>query len=84
MSENKTFTDYVVVPVDKISQDALFELITEFILREGTDYGTKEYTLIEKHSQIVKQLQSGEVLLVFDLNEQSPSLVKKNQLKTEL
>jgi uncharacterized protein len=73
--DNKT-QDYVIVPVNKISEEALVELINEFILREGTDYGAHEYSLAEKHQQITQQLQSGHVIIVFDLNEQSTSIVR--------
>ena len=52
----------------------------EFILREGTDYGQKEYTLDEKHQQIIKQLKSENIVIVFDLTEESASIVRKEQL----
>ena len=46
MSEESA-PSYVVVPLDKISDEALHGLINEFILREGTDYGAREFTLID-------------------------------------
>ncbi len=72
--------NYLVVPSEKISEEALAGLINEFILREGTDYGQYEYSLEEKHNQIKKQLASGKILIVFDNDEQSVSIVKKEQL----
>lgn len=76
--KNKSADDFVVVPYEKISKEALNGLIDEFILREGTDYGQKEYTLEEKHQQINKQLLSGKIIIVFDSEEQSASIIKKN------
>lgn len=70
-----------MVPLEKISIEALGGLIDEFILREGTDYGTKEYSLEEKHTQVKKQLSSGSCLIVFDVEEQSASIIRKEQLK---
>lgn len=77
MNKETQVQDYVVVPLDKISDQALSGLIDEFILREGTDYGVHEYSLEEKHQQIQKQLKAGLVLVVFDLNEQSASIIRK-------
>ncbi len=70
----------IVVPTEKISDDALTGLISEFILREGTDYGSREFTLEEKHAQIRKQLAAGLVVIVFDPKEESASIVRKELL----
>lgn len=69
--------NYVIIPYSSLSEDALNNLINEFILREGTDYGVREFTLEEKHLQILKQLQKGEIQIVFDVDENSASLIKK-------
>ena len=69
-----------VIPLKKISDDALLGLIEEFILREGTDYGNYEYTLEQKHEQIKKQLLSERIFIVFDPAEQSASIVRKENL----
>lgn len=82
-NETATATDFVIVPLEKISDQALYGLVDEFILREGTDYGQKEYTLEEKHEQIKKQLLSGKIVIVFDSVEQSASIIKKEQLRKE-
>lgn len=74
----------VVVPLEKLSDQALNGLIDEFILREGTDYGKNEYTLEQKHEQIRKQLTAKHVLVVFDPVEQSCSITRKESLPKEL
>lgn len=73
--------DYVVVPVENLSEEALHGLIDEFILREGTDYGAREFTLEEKHTQLKKQLNEGKILIVFDTAEQTASIIRKEQLR---
>jgi uncharacterized protein len=65
----------IIVPYEKLSEDALKGLITEFILREGTDYGLVEVTLEKKTEQIFSQLKSGKVHVVFDPVEESCSIV---------
>lgn len=79
MKENPNF---VVVPLEKLSDTALVGLIDEFILREGTDYGHSEPSLDEKRSRVRKQLNAGETLVVFDLDEQSASLIRRQQIGT--
>jgi uncharacterized protein YheU (UPF0270 family) len=71
----------LIIPLEKISEEALEGLINEFILREGTDYGQVEVSLEKKHEQIIKQLKSGRTLVVFDPVEESASLVRKEMIK---
>lgn len=70
----------VLVPREQLSQEALDGLISEFILREGTDYGRNEYTLQQKQEQVVRQLEKGYAFVVFDTEEQSCSIVRKEDL----
>jgi uncharacterized protein YheU (UPF0270 family) len=79
--ENKSPNEFVLVPFEKLSEEALLGLIDEFILREGTDYGRHEYSLAEKHAQVRKQLEKGTTVVVFDVNEQTASLVRREQLR---
>lgn len=72
--------NFVVVPLEKLSEEALTGLINEFILREGTDYGQREFTLAEKHRQIRKQLSAGKIVIVFDPTEESASIVRMEEL----
>lgn len=79
--EMKNNPNFVVVPLEKLSDEALIGLIDEFILREGTDYGHREPSLDEKRGHVRKQLNAGETLVVFDLDEQSASLVRRQQIR---
>ena len=63
--------------MDRLSPEALQGLIEEFILREGTDYGLSEYTLEQKHDQVMRQLKAGHVRIVFDPVEETTSLLRK-------
>lgn len=73
----KPANNFIVVPIEKVSDEALEGLINEFILREGTDYGPREFTLEAKHQQLRKQLASGKIVIVFDPEEESASIVQK-------
>ena len=58
-----------IVP-SQISADALNGVIEAFVLREGTDYGHRDYTLEEKCAQVRAQLDQGEVELWFDADNE--------------
>ena len=54
------------IPHTQLADDVLRAVIEEYITREGTDYGDREYTLDEKVAQIIDQLQRREVLINYD------------------
>ncbi|MCH8264499.1 MAG: YheU family protein, partial [Proteobacteria bacterium] len=54
------------IPHAQLADDVLRAVIEEYITREGTDYGEREYTLDEKVEQIINQLRHGEVLINYD------------------
>ncbi|UUM30407.1 YheU family protein [Vibrio japonicus] len=55
----------MIIPWQQIAPDTLENLIKEFVLREGTDYGEHEVSLQNKVDQIKAQLESGEAVVVF-------------------
>lgn len=55
----------MIIPWQEISADALSNLIREFVLREGTDYGENEVSLEQKIEQVKIQLKQGEAVIVF-------------------
>jgi uncharacterized protein YheU (UPF0270 family) len=67
----------VIIPYKELSVDALQGLIEEFITREGTDYGADEVNLDTKVLQVRRQLEKGEVVIVFDSNTESVSLLTR-------
>lgn len=59
------------IPYKELSDDALYAVIEEFVLREGTDYGVQEYSLESKVEQVKNQLKRGEVKINFDTENQT-------------
>ena len=56
----------VLVPHTELSPEALRGVVESFVLREGTDYGTHEYSLEQKVSHVMRQLERGEARILFD------------------
>lgn len=55
-----------IVPINKLSAQALKGVIEEFITRGGTDYGAVEASLETKFQQVKNKLKDGSAVLVFD------------------
>lgn len=56
----------IVVPHRELSAAALRGVVESFVLREGTDYGEREFTFEQKVAQVMRQLEDGEARVVFD------------------
>lgn len=55
----------MIIPWQDISPDTLENLLKEFVLREGTDYGDVEFDIEAKVAQVKLQLQSGDANIVY-------------------
>lgn len=55
-----------MVPHRELSAAALRGVVESFVLREGTDYGEREFTFEQKVAQVMRQLEDGEARVVFD------------------
>jgi hypothetical protein len=65
----------VVVPHRELSPDALAGVVESFVLREGTDYGDREYSLPEKVAHVMRQLERGEAQIIFDPSTETVDIV---------
>ena len=63
------------IPHRELSDEALRGVVEAFVLREGTDYGQRDYSLKEKIAAVMRQLDSGEAKIVFDSDTGSVSIV---------
>jgi uncharacterized protein len=61
----------VDIPHGDLSADALRGVLEAFVLREGTDYGERDYSLDQKVAHVLRQLRRGEARIVFDPNSES-------------
>ncbi len=68
----------MIIPWQGIAPETLENLIREFILREGTDYGEIEISLDEKIEQVKALLVSGEAVIMYSELHESVD-IKLNQ-----
>lgn len=74
MEKNET---EVVIPFDKLSPEALFGVIDQFISRDGADSGHVEASFAEKRQRVHKMLKSGKALLLYDTALETCNIVQK-------
>ena len=65
----------LVVPHTELAVDVLRGVVESVVLREGTEYGEKEFSLEEKVAQLTRQLQLGAAQIVFDPTSQTVDIV---------
>jgi uncharacterized protein YheU (UPF0270 family) len=66
----------IVVPYTELAPELLHAVVESYVLREGTDYGEKEFSLEEKVAHVMRQLKRGEARIMFDPESESVSIVK--------
>ncbi len=65
----------VVVPYVELADETLRAVIEAFVLREGTEYGWREFALEEKVAHVRSQLERGIAQLTYDPESQSIDIV---------
>jgi uncharacterized protein YheU (UPF0270 family) len=68
-------SDAVEIPHSALSPGALRAVVESFVLREGTDYGRREFSLEEKVAQVMRQLERAEARIVYDAKAQTVDIV---------
>jgi len=66
----------VLVPYTELPAQLLRAVIESFVLREGTDYGEKEFSLEDKVAHVIGQLKGGEARIVFDPETETVSITR--------
>lgn len=64
-----------VIPVSKLSPEALHGVIEEFISRGGTDYGEIEASPESNFRQVKHQLEKGLAVLVYDDESETTNML---------
>jgi uncharacterized protein YheU (UPF0270 family) len=70
----------IVIPQDQLQPDILRALIEEFVTRDGAVHGHTDTPLTEMVQAIYRQLTSGKVVIIFDEETESCTIVPKEQV----
>ena len=84
MTDLKTIEPNTEAPIEinykLLSADILKAVIEEFVLREGTNYGDIDYSLEQKVLQVHKQIEKGDVKIIFDQTTESVTLLPRRSI----
>lgn len=69
----------MIIPWQELAPETLDSLIESFVLREGTDYGEHELSLVDKVSDVKQQLKSGEAVLVWSELHETVNIMPRKQ-----
>ena len=70
---------FVRVPPKRLPREVLLALLEEYTSRDGTDYGIRELTQNEKVAALNRQLDRGDVYLLYDADSAEWDLLAKEQ-----
>lgn len=73
----------MIIPIDALEADTLYQLAESFVLREGTDYGEEEIALEVKVQQVLEKLKTGEAVLVYSELHESVDIKRKEDIQPE-
>jgi hypothetical protein len=71
----------VIIPWQQLEAETLENLIETFVLREGTDYGEQERSLLQKVADVRRQLERGDVVLVWSELHESINIMPKGEFR---
>ena len=67
-----------IIPVNKLSPEALQNVINEFISRDGTDYGEMEISPETIFRHVKQKLETGLAVLIFDDKTETTNIFLAN------
>ncbi|ART83051.1 hypothetical protein CBP31_10800 [Oceanisphaera profunda] len=73
----------MIIPFTDLSSETLDNLIEQFVLQEGTEYGEHDISLSEKVIQVKQQLKVGEAVIVYSELHESVNIVPAAQLRNK-
>jgi hypothetical protein len=65
----------IVIPHAELSGEALRGVVESVVLREGTDYGEREFTFEDKVAHVLARLKRGEAQILFEPDSQTVQIV---------
>lgn len=65
------------IPLSRLSPETLEAIVDEFVTREGTDYGHRDYSLAEKRAAVLNALRDGRAEIVYDPNTSTCNIVDR-------
>lgn len=69
----------MIIPLETLPKDTVTAIIENFVLREGTEYGSEDVALSDKIKQVYQQLSQGTALLVYSELHETVNILPADQ-----
>ena len=68
----------VAVPFDRISPDALYNMLSDYVSREWSELADAGFTHEDKVEQVQQQLKEGKAKILFDLSSNTWNIIAED------
>jgi uncharacterized protein YheU (UPF0270 family) len=69
----------MIIPLEQLTTETLSAIIENFVLREGTEYGSEDVSLNDKITQVHQQLKQGTAILVYSELHETVNILPTDQ-----
>ncbi|MGJ8692010.1 MAG: YheU family protein [Thalassotalea sp.] len=73
----------MIIPLESLSSEILTNIIKEYVLQEGTDYGTETVSIEDKIQQVHQQLIQGSAVVVYSELHETVNILPAEQFKQQ-
>lgn len=73
---------FVHIPLASLPPETLQAMLEDYCSRDGTDYGLHETELSAKCAQVCRQLECGELMLLYDADSQTWDVLPQDQARS--
>lgn len=70
-------SQFVEIPWQELDANTLNNLVTEFVTRDGTDYGEEEIDTAKKVEQVIVGIKNKRWVIVFDTEMEQCNIVDR-------
>jgi len=74
----------MMIPAKMLQPETLRAIVMEFVSREGTDYGHRDWSMEDKIDQVLAQIERGEVVILADKKTHTCNLVTAREARRAL
>ncbi|WP_448250115.1 YheU family protein [Thalassotalea agariperforans] len=71
----------MIIPISSLSAEILHNIIANYVLQEGTEYGLEDVSLDDKIAQVHQQLLNGSAVLVYSELHETVNILPAEQFK---
>jgi len=71
----------MIIPHDELAPETLHALIEEFVTRHGAVHGHRDSETDHDIESVMAEIRSGKAVIVFDEEDESCSVMRKEELR---